>query len=169
MGQGRCHSELQLRSAGRRIAYILQPGGQDSQLIVKDQATRLSANYLLQTNDEPPAFIRVKTSGWRTGSKDVLEKLQDPTQADGVSPNSYKFRLNLELETGDERYLFVNTLMWVGSGCRRGSEGRQIVFMTRFYADTMFDSHLRCISSAMNGKTRPTFLSVPVSTWPDSK
>jgi Protein of unknown function (DUF3237) len=65
----------------------------------------------------------VKTSGWRTGSKESLEKLQDPAQADGVSPSAYKFRLNLELETGDERYAFVNTLMWVGSGCRRGTEG----------------------------------------------
>jgi Protein of unknown function (DUF3237) len=92
--------------------------------VVKDLATRLSASYLLQTNEEPPAFICVKTSGWRTGSRDVLEKLQDPAQADGINPNSYKFRLNIELETGDERYLFVNTLMWVGSGCRRGADGK---------------------------------------------
>lgn len=100
-----------------------QPGGQDSQLIVKDLATRVSANYLLQTADEPPAFVCVKTSGWRTGAKDVLEKLNDPIAADQVSPNTYKFRLQIELETGDERYAFVNTCMWVGSGCRRGAEG----------------------------------------------
>lgn len=113
---------------GKGVADFQQPGGQDSQLVVKDLATRSSAKYLLQTNDEPPAFISVNTSGWRTGSKEFLEKLQDPAEADGVSPNSYKFRLNLELETGDERYAFVNTLMWVGSGCRRGTEGecRQI-------------------------------------------
>jgi Protein of unknown function (DUF3237) len=123
MGQGYCDSALRLRNAGRPNANYQQPGGQDSQLVVKDLATRLSANYLLQTSDEPPAFIGVKTSGWKTGSKDVLEKLQDAAQADGVSPNSYKFRLNVELETGDERYNFVNTLMWVGSGCRRGTEG----------------------------------------------
>ena len=101
-----------------------QPGGQDSQLIVKDLATRVSANYLLQTGDEPPAFICVKTSGWRTGAKDVLEKLNDPMAADQVSPNTYKFRLQIELETGDERYAFVNTGMWVGSGCVRGAEGQ---------------------------------------------
>jgi hypothetical protein len=92
--------------------------------VVKDLATRISANYLLQTADEHPAFICVKTSGWRTGAKDVLEKLNDPLAADQVSPNSYKFRLQVELETGDERYAFVNTCMWVGSGCRRGAEGR---------------------------------------------
>ena len=95
-------------------------------MIVKDLATRVSANYLLQTADEPPAFICVKTCGWRTGAKDVLEKLNDPMAADQVSPNSYKFRLQIELETGDERYAFVNTCMWVGSGCRRGAEGESI-------------------------------------------
>ena len=93
---------------------------------MKDLATRTSANYLLQTNDEPPAFISVKSSGWRTGSKEILEKIDDPAQADGVNANSYKFRLNVELETGDERYAFVNTLMWVGSGCRRGAEGKSM-------------------------------------------
>ena len=103
-------------------ADCLQPGGQDSQLVVKDLATQVSANYLLQTSDEPPAFIAVKTSGWRTGSKDVLEKLNDPMSADQVNPNTYKFRLYIELETGDERYAFVNTCMWVASGCRRGAE-----------------------------------------------
>ena len=86
----------------------------------------MSANYLLQTNDEVPAFICVKTSGWRTGSKDVLEKLNDPLHADQVNPNTYKFRLNIELESGDDRYNHVNTGMWVGSGCRRGAEGETI-------------------------------------------
>ncbi len=55
-------------------------------------------------------------------TKDILEKLQDSTQADSVNPNQYKFRLNVELDTGDERYNFVNTPMWIGSGCLRGGE-----------------------------------------------
>jgi hypothetical protein len=91
--------------------------------VVKDLATHVSANYLLQTNDDPPAYIAVKSSGWRTGPKDVLEKLADPMLADTINANTYKFRLNVELETGDERYAFLNTCMWVGSGCRRGAEG----------------------------------------------
>lgn len=105
------------------LLTFFQPGGQDSQLIVKDLATQVSARYLLQTNDDPPAFITVNQSGWRTGEKAILEKLEDPTQADTINPNTYKFRLNVELETGDERYAFLNSCMWVGSGCRRGAEG----------------------------------------------
>lgn len=77
---------------------------------------------MLQTADDPPAFIAVKTNGWLTGARDVVEKLGDPAMADGINPTSYKYRVNLGMETGDERYTFLNTLMWVASGCRRGHE-----------------------------------------------
>lgn len=102
---------------------LSQPGGQDSQIVVKELATSIKANYMLQTADEPPAYIVVKSNGWLTGAKDVLEKLNDPNIADTINPSTYKYRINLSLETGDERYAFVNTLMWVGSCCRRGQEG----------------------------------------------
>jgi hypothetical protein len=40
-----------------------------------------------------------------------------------VDPRLYKFRLFVELETGDERYRDkVNCGMWVGSGMRKGAE-----------------------------------------------
>lgn len=89
---------------------------------MKDLSAHLSANYLLQTNDDPPAYITVKSTGWRTGPKEVLEKLADPMQADTIPASAYKFRLTLQLETGDERYPMLNTGMWIGCGCRRGSE-----------------------------------------------
>ena len=108
--------------AGRWGKGVVIPGGQDNQLVLKDLVTHVEASYLLQTNDDPPAYITVKSVGWRTGPKDVLERLQDPTQADTTPPTQYKFRINLELETGDERYAFLNACMWVGSGCRRGTE-----------------------------------------------
>ncbi|PGG97938.1 hypothetical protein AJ80_09614 [Polytolypa hystricis UAMH7299] len=108
--------------AGRWGKGIVLPGGQDSQIVVKDLATSIRANFLLQTADDPPAFIAVKSSGWLTGSKEVLEKVADITSADAVNPSTYKYRVTMTLETGDERYSFVNTVMWVGSGCRRGSE-----------------------------------------------
>ena len=78
---------------------------------------------MLQTADDPPAFIIVRTKGWLTGSKDVLDKVKDPKFADPVNPNSYKYRVNLTMETGDDRYAFLNTLMWIASGCRRNHEG----------------------------------------------
>ncbi|EGC49871.1 conserved hypothetical protein [Histoplasma capsulatum var. duboisii H88] len=108
--------------AGRWGKGIVLPGGQDSQVVVKELSTHIKANYLLQTADDPPAFIVAKTTGWMTGAKDVLEKLSDPSMADSVNPTTYKYRIHIALETGDERYAFVNTVMWVGSGCRRSSE-----------------------------------------------
>ena len=83
---------------------------------------------MLQTADDPPAFIIVRTKGWLTGSKDVLDKVKDPKFADPVNPNSYKYRVNLTMETGDERYAFLNTLMWIASGCRRNHEGMFFFF-----------------------------------------
>ncbi|CDM27351.1 hypothetical protein DTO013E5_8468 [Penicillium roqueforti] len=108
--------------AGRWGKGVVLPGGQDTQIVTKDSTTNLRASYILQTVDEPPAFIIVRTEGWLTGAKDVLEKVIDANMADGVNPGSYKYRVNLSMETGDERYTFLNTLMWIGSGCRRGQE-----------------------------------------------
>jgi len=102
---------------------IVLPGGQDSQIITSDGSARLETNYLLQTHDEPPAFIVIKTHGWRTGSPEVLARLADPELADKVDPSEYKFRLFIDMETGDERYVEkVNCGMWVGSGMRKGAE-----------------------------------------------
>jgi hypothetical protein len=90
---------------------------------VADLSTRVETNYLLQTHDNPPAFIVAKTHGWRTGPPDVLANLLDPEKADTVDPASYIFRLFIDLETGDERYRQkVNCGMWVGSGMRKGAE-----------------------------------------------
>ncbi|RJE26362.1 hypothetical protein PHISCL_01335 [Aspergillus sclerotialis] len=108
--------------AGRWGKGIVLPGGQDSQVVTKESITKLVANFILQTADDPPAYIIVKADGWLTGAKDVLDKVNDPNTADTMSPNSYKYRVNLSMETGDDRYVFLNTLMWIGSGCRRGHE-----------------------------------------------
>lgn len=56
------------------------------------------------------------------GPRDVLEKLQDPAQADGVDPKLYSFRVYMHMETGDNRYLHLNTAMWIGSGVRKSTE-----------------------------------------------
>ena len=126
MGQGTDHCKSTLTTALQRqwLTHNSQPGGQDNQLVFKDLATRIDANYLLQTHDDPPAYITAKSRGWRTGLKEVLERLNDPTVADTIPANSYKFRIFVELETGDERYAFLNTCLWAGSGCRRANESK---------------------------------------------
>ncbi|KAL8802360.1 MAG: hypothetical protein Q9182_003849 [Xanthomendoza sp. 2 TL-2023] len=115
---------------GRFGKGTVVPGGQDSQLIAPDLSTHIDANYLLQTHDHPPAFIAVKMDGWRVGPRDILEKLEDPSQIDEVDPKTYSFRVNVHMETGDARYLHLNTGMWVASGVRRGTEGRITKFLS---------------------------------------
>ncbi|KAG7008508.1 hypothetical protein G7Y79_00005g016490 [Physcia stellaris] len=107
---------------GRWGKGTVVPGGQDSQLVAPDLSTHLDSTYLLQTHDHPPAFISVKHDGWRVGPREVLEKLEDPAVSDEVDPKSYSFRLYVHMETGDTRYLHLNTGMWIGSGVRRGTE-----------------------------------------------
>lgn len=83
----------------------------------------MDTRYLLATADAEPAHIMVRTEGWRTGPPEVLTRLLDPVEGDKVSPDEYRFRIFIRLETGDERYRWVNEGMWIGSGVRRGLEG----------------------------------------------
>ncbi|CAI0641108.1 unnamed protein product, partial [Colletotrichum noveboracense] len=88
----------------------------------EDLSTAVETSYLLKTDDAEPAYITVKTTGWRYGPRDVMERLFDPARANDVKPDEYSFRLNVKMETGDERYKsVVNTAMWVGSGARLGA------------------------------------------------
>ncbi|KAF8251522.1 hypothetical protein K440DRAFT_613332 [Wilcoxina mikolae CBS 423.85] len=97
-------------------------GGQDSQLETVDLSSRIMTTYLLMTNDTKPAYIVVTAQGWRTGSREVLERLNDPKRADMVKPSEYKFLLAVSMESGDSRYAHVNTKMWVGSAAKVGAE-----------------------------------------------
>lgn len=98
------------------------PGGQEKQHVAHDQSTHVDANFILQTHDHPPAYITARCEGWRVGPPDILESLLDPSKVDSVDPKSYSFRTYLHMETGDGRYLHLNTGMWVGSGIKRSSD-----------------------------------------------
>ncbi|QIX00685.1 hypothetical protein AMS68_006202 [Peltaster fructicola] len=99
-------------------------GGQDSQIVLPESGhVFVDTSYLLQTDDKDPAYITIKTNGWRTGSKQVMDRLADPALADDVKPDEYSFRLSIRLETGDARYKDkINTGLWIGSAARLGSE-----------------------------------------------
>lgn len=66
--------------------------------------THVSTNYLLRTNDEPPAFVAVSTTSWRKGPWEVLKRLFDHERTNGDGSNEHSFRPSVKLETGDERY-----------------------------------------------------------------
>lgn len=84
---------------------------------VGDQQTaHLDTRYNLLTHDG--VCIYLQTTGTRTGDLAVLEKLGDD---ETVSPDSFKMRLHLTMETGDERYSWVNSGVFVASAGRTGS------------------------------------------------
>ncbi|BGP20489.1 hypothetical protein JCM10213_007646 [Rhodosporidiobolus nylandii] len=111
------------------------PGGQDSQLVLPSThpssplAAQLSTRYLLKTTDG--TFIQVQTRGWRTGPKEVLQRLANAAKEGGERevprPEEYRFRLCIELETDahSTKYGWLNTAMFVGSGIR---SGRQVIY-----------------------------------------
>lgn len=113
-------------------------GGQDSQTILSPThpsaplAARLSTRYLLKTADATPVFIQVETRGWRTGPKDVLQRLSDAAKGGGAEvqvpgPSEYRFRLFLEftVDAKNEKYAWLNQAMFIGSGVR---SGRQVIY-----------------------------------------
>lgn len=87
------------------------------------------------------------------GPRDTLEKLDDPTQADEVDPKSYSFRLYIHMETGDSRYLHLNTGMWIGSGIRRGTEG--MLESTQTLAVVKADRRLPQSSTMRTASSKP--------------
>lgn len=74
---------------------------------------------LIHTQDSPPATIAVHAEANRTGPPEVLQQLRDPETAGAVDARRYRFRLNIKMETSDERYAEkLNFGMWVGSGLK---------------------------------------------------
>lgn len=98
-------------------------GGQAEVITYPDLTDDLVTSYLLQSNDSPPAFITLKSKGFRSGPPAVLQALQNPQTAAGVDAGAFRSRLIITMETGDERYKEkVNYGFWVGSGLKIGME-----------------------------------------------
>lgn len=94
------------------------PGGGDWE-IVQDhgdiQTAHLNTRYNLVTHDG--ATIYLQTTGTRTGKREVLEKLGEDTS---IGPDQFRMRLKLDIETGDERYNWVNDGVFIASAGRSG-------------------------------------------------
>ncbi|KAG9970737.1 hypothetical protein KCU78_g23730, partial [Aureobasidium melanogenum] len=68
----------------------------------------------LETHDGAVIFLR--TTGTRTGKKEILEKLGEGK----IGPDQFRMRLNLTFETGDERYTWLNSAVFIASSGRVG-------------------------------------------------
>lgn len=147
------------RSAGGQDAQHLMPASHPSFPLAANVSTR----YLLRTHDG--VFIQVQTRGWRTGPKEVLQRLSDAARegftGEAPKPTEYKFRLEIEMETDarNEKYAWLNTAMWIGAGVRSGRQGARqrgppLCHSRDIQADSVAfrrpTSSVRCLPRAVN-------------------
>ncbi|KAH0491780.1 hypothetical protein TgHK011_003188 [Trichoderma gracile] len=80
--------------------------------------------FVLQTTDQPPAMLEMRTRGSLSGPCDVLDTLLSARETkDNIDPRQYGFRTFATVKTADKRYAeFVNCGLWVASGVWRGEE-----------------------------------------------
>ena len=101
---------------GPRISGRILNLGADWQTIFHDGVAELDARYAIETGDG--ALIEVANHGYRHGPPEVIERLR---RGEDFDPTEYYMRTTARLETGDERYAWVNRMVFVGTGARRAS------------------------------------------------
>lgn len=98
---------------GKNIQGKILNVGADWQTIFANQSAELDTRYAIETHDG--AIIEIQNYGFRHGSKDILEAI---ARGEEVSPEHYYMRTHARLETGDERYDWVNNTLFLGVGAR---------------------------------------------------
>ncbi|PHH85456.1 hypothetical protein CDD83_387 [Cordyceps sp. RAO-2017] len=79
--------------------------------------------FVLQTTDEPPAILEMRTRGSLSGPCDTLDTLLSPRQPKDIDPRQYGFRMFATVKSPDKRYAeIVNCGLWVASGAWHGDE-----------------------------------------------
>ncbi|KAG5998079.1 hypothetical protein E4U54_002261 [Claviceps lovelessii] len=79
--------------------------------------------FVMQTTDQPPAILEMRTRGSLSGPCDILDCLLGPGQSKHIDPRQYGFRMFATVKTPDKRYAeIVNCGLWVASGMWSGEE-----------------------------------------------
>ena len=98
---------------GPRLSGRILNVGADWQTIFADGLAELDTRYAMETDDG--ATIEIVNYGYRHGPKEVLDAV---ARGEPVDPASYYMRTHARLETGDARYAWVNSTLFVGVGAR---------------------------------------------------
>ena len=98
---------------GERLSGEILNLGADWQTILSDGTAELDTRYSMRTHDG--AVIDIRNFGFRHGPKEVVEAL---IRGETVDPSLYYMRTQPRFETGDERYLWLNRMICIGSGAR---------------------------------------------------
>ena len=98
---------------GPKISGKILNLGADWQTVFSDGLAELDTRYAFKTDDG--AIIEIRNFGYRHGSTEVIAAVG---RGEHVDPSQYYMRTHARLETGDERYAWVNRMLFVGAGGR---------------------------------------------------
>jgi hypothetical protein len=99
---------------GERLSGRVLGLGADWQTVLSETAAELDTRYALETHDG--AVIEIRNFGYRTGAPEIIAAL---ARGEDVDPALYYMRTNPRFETGDARYAWLNTCIFIGTGMRR--------------------------------------------------
>jgi len=103
------------RFEGERLSGSVLDGGADWQSVRTDGATTLDVRLMLKTSDD--ALIGMSYRGLRHGPRDVIERME---KGEAVAASQYYFRITPYFETSAPQYDWLNRIVAVGIGHRRG-------------------------------------------------
>lgn len=102
---------------GPLLNGVVVGNGADWQTVLADGVAELDARYQLRTDDG--ADIELVDRGFRHGPPEVMQRV---AAGEDVPAELYYMRSAIRLETADERYRWVNSTVFVGTGAR-GPDG----------------------------------------------
>jgi len=122
MGPGRAGQRRIIPIIGGTVTGPLFRGrilnlGADWQTIHAGGLADLDTRYAIETDDG--ATIEVINQGFRHGPEDVMKRL---AAGEDVPPDAYYMRTTARLESGDARYSWVNSAIFVGTGARLAAQ-----------------------------------------------
>jgi len=131
MGQGRAGTRRIIPIiggivTGKNINGRVLNLGADWQTIFRDGLAELDTRYGIETDDGET--IEVRNYGYRHGPPEVLAAI---ARGEEVSPDDYYMRTHARLETGAERYQWVNETLFVGTGVRKDASVHISLFAIR--------------------------------------
>ncbi len=101
------------RVSGPRLNGRILPGGGDWMTVSHDGVALMDARYAFETDDG--AVIEMIDQGFRHGPEDVMRRL---VAGEPVAPGDYYMRSSIRLETGHKDYVFINRMVFVGTGAK---------------------------------------------------
>lgn len=118
MGRGRAGQRRIIpiiggRVEGERLNGRILNLGADWQTVFDGGLAELDTRYAFETPDG--ATIEIINFGFRHGPEEVLQAV---ARGEDVDPSAYYMRTHARLETGDERYDWVNRILFAGVGAR---------------------------------------------------